>query len=184
MEFLSKQFHSHNSSNINLVLQSPESQAAGFNAMYTPGFALPELPFRPDKDFHEYRFDWTPGEVAFYADSKLLHVMTESIPESGGHMVFNHWSNGDSGWSAGPPEVDTYMVVSHAHFYFNSSAPERQQAYASGCSAFDATQVCRVDDNDITHALMPPVGTEGSSSDTIRACISLIKLNHRTNMST
>ena len=107
MEFLSKEFNEDDRSNINLVIQSPESQANGFNAKFTPGFAHPELSFRPDEEFHEYRFDWTPSEVAFYADGKLLHVMTERIPDSGGHMVFNHWSNGDPGWSAGPPLQDT-----------------------------------------------------------------------------
>jgi beta-glucanase (GH16 family) len=107
MEFLSKQFNESDGSIINLVIQSPESQAAGFNAIFTPGFASPHLPFRSDQGFHDYRFDWTPTQVAFYADNRLLHVMTENIPDSGGHMVFNHWSNGDAGWSAGPPVEDT-----------------------------------------------------------------------------
>jgi beta-glucanase (GH16 family) len=107
MEFLSKQFNETDSSILNLVIQSPESQAAGFNAIYTPGFADPRLLFRSDMAFHDYRFDWTPGQVAFYADDRLLRVMTENIPDSGGHMVFNHWSNGDEGWSAGPPTQDT-----------------------------------------------------------------------------
>jgi beta-glucanase (GH16 family) len=162
MEFLSKQFNESDGSNINLVIQSPESQAAGFNAMYTPGFALPHLPFRPDKDFHDYRFDWTPTQVVFYADNQLLHVMTQSIPDSGGHMVFNHWSNGDPGWSARPPAQDTHITISHAHFYFNSSDPSVKKRFISKqCPIFDVTKVCKVE-NDITIALMPPAGAEGT----------------------
>jgi beta-glucanase (GH16 family) len=162
MEFLSKQFNESHGSNINLVIQSLESQAAGYNAVFTPGFALPHLPFRPDQDFHEYRFDWTPSQVAFYADRQLLHVMTEDIPTSGGHMVFNHWSNGDPGWSAGPPTEDTYITISHAHFYFNSSDSTIARQFSKACSTFDSSQVCTIKD-DISIALMPSTGGQGSS---------------------
>lgn len=162
MEFLSKQFNETDGSDINLVIQSPASQANGYNAVFTPGFALPHLPFRPDDAFHEYRFDWSPYQVAFYADNQLLRVMTEDIPDAGGHMVFNHWSNGDPGWSAGPPAQDTYITISHAHFYFNSSNAKARQSSAKLCPSFNATQVCVINDN-TTVALMPPLGSAGSS---------------------
>lgn len=161
MEFLSKQSNESDGSNINLVVQSPQSQANGYNAVFTPGFALPHLPFRPDKDFHEYRFDWTPSQVAFYADSQLLHVMTENIPDHGGHMVFNHWSNGDPGWSAGPPIQDTYLTISHAHFYFNSSDPKMNGQFDEDCGQMDFSKVCTINNN-ISVALMPATNTASS----------------------
>lgn len=163
MEFLSKQFNETDRSNINLVIQSPQSEANGYNAAFTPGFAPARLDFRPDNDFHDYRFDWTPNEVAFYADNKLLWVMTENIPDAPGHMIFNHWSNGDPGWSAGPPTEDTYITISHAHFYFNSSLASARKSFVKSCPQFNATQVCEIN-ADVTAALMPAYVADGMSS--------------------
>lgn len=56
-------------------------------------------------------------------------------------------------------------MVSHAHFYFNSSDPNAQKRFGKDCSTLDTSQVCEIDDEDITHNLMPPIGAEGSSSN-------------------
>ena len=56
----------------NLVLQSTQSLQAGFNAAGTPGFLPYDLSFDPTTGFHEYRYDWTPTAVSFYADGILL----------------------------------------------------------------------------------------------------------------
>jgi hypothetical protein len=161
MEFLSKQYDSGGI--VNLVNQSPESQAAGFNAAYTPGYDIQHLPFRPDGDFHEYRFDWVPGSISYYADDKLLEVFTHDIPNSPGHMVLNHWSNGDAGWSAGPPLQDTAITIAYTHLYFNSSEPRELQRFHSACSEFDAAKICTIPNNNNAVALMAPVATTGNS---------------------
>ena len=102
MEFLSKQFN-QSQGIANLVLQSPESVRNGFDAAGTHGYKIQHLPFRPDEQFHEYRFDWSSDRIVFYIDGDLTYEMTEFLPTSGGHMFMNHWSNGDPLWSAGPP---------------------------------------------------------------------------------
>src|SRR4051812_17527117 len=102
MEFLSRQFNGSQGA-VNLVLQSPQSVNAGFDASGTSGFEVKHLPFNPDGMFHEYRFDWTSERVAFYVDGTFLHEITDNIPQEGGGIFFNHWSNGDPSWSAGPP---------------------------------------------------------------------------------
>jgi hypothetical protein len=160
MEFLSKQYDAGGV--INLVNQSPESQAAGFNAAYTPGYNIQHLPFRPDADFHEYRFDWIPGSISYYVDDVLLRVFTHDIPNSPGHMVLNHWSNGDAGWSAGPPVTDTAITIRYTHLYFNSSEPRELMRFNSACPEFDTAKVCKIHD-DIAVPLMPPVSTTGNS---------------------
>jgi hypothetical protein len=160
MEFLSKQYDTGGI--VNLVNQSPESQAAGFNAAYTPGYDVQHLPFRPDADFHEYRFDWIPGSISYYADDVLLRVFTHDIPNSPGHMVLNHWSNGDAAWSAGPPLMDTAITISYTHLYFNSSEPRELKRYQTACPTFDAAKVCEIHNN-MGVPLMPPVSTTGNS---------------------
>lgn len=159
MEFLSKQFDTGGI--VNLVNQSPESEAAGFNAAYTPGYDVQKLPFRPDEDFHEYRFDWIPGSISYYADNVLLRVFTHDIPNSPGHMVLNHWSNGDAGWSAGPPVQDTAITIQYTHLYFNSSEPRELKRFNTACPDYDAAKVCNIQDNKVS--LMPPVSTTGNS---------------------
>jgi beta-glucanase (GH16 family) len=144
MEFLSHQFNNSQGA-VNLVLQSPESVTHGFAAQGTNGFVVQELPFRPDELFHEYRFDWTLDRVAFYVDGELLHEMRENVPREGGSIFFNHWSNGDPSWSAGPPDRDTVMTISYMKSYFNSTDTERSQNdYKKRCPTYDPTKVCAI----------------------------------------
>jgi beta-glucanase (GH16 family) len=148
MEFLSRQFNESQGA-VNLVLQSPESMNNGFDASGTAGFQVKQLPFRPDEMFHEYRFDWTKERVAFYVDGTFLYEITENVPQEGGGIFFNHWSNGDPKWSAGPPQSDTTMTISYMKAYFNSTDTERSQnAYRERCPTYDASKVCAIPSQD------------------------------------
>lgn len=148
MEFLSHQFNESQGA-VNLVLQSPQSLAQGYDAANTSGFEVQHLPFRPDEKFHEYRFDWTTDRVSFYVDGEFLYDMTDNIPQEGGGIFFNHWSNGDPTWSAGPPAQDTVMTISYMKSYFNSTDTERSQnAYKERCPTYDAAKVCAIPSQD------------------------------------
>lgn len=137
MEFLSREFSS-TSNPVNLVLQSPASAEAGFDAGNTSTFAVFPLPFVPDAEFHEYRFDWSPTEVSFFADGNLLQTMTQAIPTSPGHVTFSHWSNGNTGWSSGPPATDAAIILQYFKGYFNSSEKERHNDWALRCKDVSA----------------------------------------------
>ncbi|KAG7002377.1 glycoside hydrolase family 16 [Physcia stellaris] len=132
MEFLSTQMND-SSSPVNLVLQSPQAAEQGFSAQNTDGFANKQLPYQPDEGFHEYRFDWSPTAVKFYADGVLLQTLAKSVPNSPGHITLSHWSNGDPAWSAGPPVADAILTVQYLKGYFNSSNPKRQEDWKSRC---------------------------------------------------
>ena len=138
MEFLSTEYNS-TSHPVNLVLQSPDSARNGFNAANTGTFDINQLPYTPSDGFHEYRFDWSPTAVKFYADGVLLNTMTKSIPNSPGHLTLSHWSNGDPAWSAGPPETDAIITVEYIKGYFNSSDTKRQSDWARRCPNTAAT---------------------------------------------
>ncbi|ROW17591.1 hypothetical protein VPNG_00567 [Cytospora leucostoma] len=137
MEFLSKDFHTENSSYpVNLVLQSRESEEAGYNAIGTRNYQVAYLPFNPTTDFHEYRMDFTPRSVAFYADGDVLAVMDspDGVPTSAGHLALSQWSNGNPSWSGGPPATDAVMNVKYVKAYFNSSKDARRESYAARCT--------------------------------------------------
>lgn len=139
MEFLSKDFHTKNSSYpVNLVLQSQASADAGYDASGTPGHAVANLPFDPRADFHEYRFDFVPGRVVFYADGAVLAVIDDPrfvpSPSSAGHLALSQWSNGNPLWSGGPPAKDATMEVRYVKAYFNSTVEKRQSDAAGRCA--------------------------------------------------
>lgn len=135
MEFLSSQFDVENNTfPVNLVLQSAQSVAQGYNAAGTGNYIVANLPFNPTTGFHEYRMDFVPGSVIFYADGHILAIMnTSAVPTQAGHLILTHWSNGNPLWSAGPPSIDAVMTVSYVKSYFNSSLTERTQAFESRC---------------------------------------------------
>ncbi|KAI3336807.1 glycoside hydrolase family 16 protein [Xylariaceae sp. AK1471] len=153
IEFLSAQFDKKNNMfPVNLVLQSKESAAAGYDASNTTGLRRVNLPFDPTTAFHEYRFDFLPGKVFFYADGELLSEMSgPAVPSSPGHLLLSHWSNGNQGWSHGPPTADAVTTVSYVKAYFNSSLEERQQDFLLRCKdpAADGA-VCAIPDRNAT----------------------------------
>lgn len=147
MEFLSKDFSEGNDSfPVNLVLQSREAALYGFDASRTGDFNKVYLPFNPTTDFHEYRIDYLPGEVLFYADGELLaHMDGEAIPTMPGHLVLRHWSNGNRLWSGGPPAKDAVMEVKYVKAYFNSSLEQREKDWAGRCKDAKApSAVCQI----------------------------------------
>ncbi|KAL2270416.1 hypothetical protein VTJ83DRAFT_2600 [Remersonia thermophila] len=163
MEFLSRDFDpAANRFPVNLVLQSPASADAGHDASSADStaagnFVQANLPFDPTADFHEYRFDYLPGLVVFYADGVPLASMSASasgaaVPSSAGILMLSHWSNGNPLWSGGPPEVDSALQVKSVKAYFNASSvpghrQRREEPGASRCVDPAAPgAVCRIPD--------------------------------------
>lgn len=56
------------------------------------------------------------------------------IPDSAGHLILQHWSNGNAKWSGGPPQEDATILVSYVKAYFNSSDTRRDHDWNTGCS--------------------------------------------------
>ena len=70
---------------------------------------------------HEYRFDWAPGLVAFYVDGKQEWNTTQNVPSTPGSFILNNWSDGDKGWSAGPPATDAIFKVRNLTMSYNTA---------------------------------------------------------------
>ncbi|KAI9649014.1 hypothetical protein NHQ30_001580 [Ciborinia camelliae] len=149
MEFLSSQFNvDNNTFPVNLVLQSVQSVQAGYNAAGTGNYVVANLPFNPTTGYHEYRIDFIPGNVIFYADGQILAKMNSTaVPTSPGHMILTQWSNGNPLWSSGPPSHDAVISVSYVKAYFNSSDPMRGTALRKRCKDPRATNaICAIPD--------------------------------------
>ncbi|KAL7905786.1 glycoside hydrolase family 16 protein [Trichoderma velutinum] len=173
MEFLSREFDPVKKIYpVNLVIQSEASKKAGYDASKTGTFKVVNLTFDPTAGFHEYRFDYLPSRVLFYADSQLLAEMNgTSVPSGPGHIILQHWSNGNPLWSGGPPKEDAILTVSYVKAYFNSSDSNVQSTWAESCrkargDSSDSSsndRVCTV--ADVTAANAGTGGTFFNTSD-------------------
>ncbi|KAL8682926.1 MAG: hypothetical protein Q9186_001089 [Xanthomendoza sp. 1 TL-2023] len=131
-EFLSKLYQTPATKPADLLLVIHAGPEVDSSLLFRPT----PVSFFPADGYHEYRFDWTPERVTFYADGKLLWETTAGVPFHAGGLTLNHWSNGDAGWSNGPPQRDAHMQFSYVKAYFNTTN-----------SAADAKSKCR-DPND------------------------------------
>jgi len=147
IEFLSREFNAVSKIfPVNLVLQTRESALAGYDARKTGTSLLANLSFDPTADFHEYRIDYLPNRVLFYADGRIVgHMNGSAVPSGPGHLILQHWSNGNPQWSGGPPARDAVLTVRHAMAFFNSSNAPQVEASNARC-ATGKGDVCHVPD--------------------------------------
>lgn len=71
--------------------------------------------------FHTWSFTWLPEIVHYGIDGHYTHNITVNVPQSPGHLAINHWSNGDSRYSSGPPTVDSTSIVSYLQAVYNDT---------------------------------------------------------------
>ncbi|KAL8887734.1 MAG: hypothetical protein Q9215_004736 [Flavoplaca cf. flavocitrina] len=142
VEFLSKLYQDPNKkADLLLVIHADDGVPRDELFRPTP------VAFRPQDGFHEYRFDWTPDRITYYADGQFLYETKVGVPYRAGGLILNHWSNGDPGWSAGPPAKDADMQFSYIKAYFNSSSGAANAEYKSRCKDPNAPNaICKVPD--------------------------------------
>ncbi|TDZ27973.1 hypothetical protein C8035_v008653 [Colletotrichum spinosum] len=93
--------------------QDANRDGASTNRAVTP-------PSNPTSAEHEYRLDWTNGQVRWFIDGVQIWSTTSDVPSSAGPWVINNWSNGDPGWSVGPPAVDALFKIKDIELYYNT----------------------------------------------------------------
>jgi beta-glucanase (GH16 family) len=78
-------------------------------------------PSNPTTTEHEYRLDWTEGRVKWYVDGIKVAETDKDVPSVPGPWIWNNWSNGDKGWSAGPPASDAIFKIKSIDMYYNTA---------------------------------------------------------------
>ncbi|GAB7347084.1 hypothetical protein MBLNU459_g3215t1 [Dothideomycetes sp. NU459] len=163
LEYLSREATQGNGSSLlNLVIQSPLSAELNYNAASTATYALHSLPFLPGDDYHEYRFDWTPTRISYYADDVFLASFDQYDPDAPGSLMLNHWSNGDPKWSGGPPASDAVLTVSYIKAYFNTSNVTRTRQWEGACANSWSGRTCEIPQ--LPSQGISPEGADGNTT--------------------
>ena len=74
---------------------------------------------------HEYRVDWTPGKTVFLVDGVVVQTFTQNVPNQAGSWLWNNWSNGDKGWSVGPPAQDSILKIRSIEMFYNQTGSQK-----------------------------------------------------------
>jgi len=77
---------------------------------------------------HTHRLDWLPTATEFYVNNDLRKTLTDNVPHSPMTWIFNIWSNGDPGWTHGPPTKDAVVTIFQVDAYYNSTSLSQFQA--------------------------------------------------------
>ena len=70
---------------------------------------------------HEYRLDWTADSVQWFIDGNQVWEATSNVPSQPGSWLWNNWSDGGIGWTAGPPASDALFKISKIEMYYNTA---------------------------------------------------------------
>lgn len=103
-----------------LLHYTNQASMAGKDATYSTGPGHDDI----TTTIHEYRLDWVPGRTSFYLDGVLQKSFTTNVPTQAGPWLWNHWTNGDEGWSVGPPAVDSLFRIRDIVMYYNRTSTE------------------------------------------------------------
>lgn len=69
---------------------------------------------------HNYSLTWNAGTTAFYLDNVLQYKYTSNVPTTTtGQWFWNNWSNGNPGWSAGPPTTNSVFRIKNVTMMYN-----------------------------------------------------------------
>ncbi|KAK2000969.1 concanavalin A-like lectin/glucanase [Colletotrichum falcatum] len=98
------------------------NQDADRNGVKTYQTFSPPAGMDPTATEHEYRLDWTPGRVRWFVDGDEKWSTASDVPNTVGPWVFNNWSNGDKGWSAGPPAAQADFKIKDVYMYYNTAS--------------------------------------------------------------
>ncbi|KAK3698734.1 hypothetical protein LTR37_016824 [Vermiconidia calcicola] len=141
--------------------RDPKDYDGGSELIYDMAFPPGGTP----GDYNEYRFDWLPGRIDYYVNSRYVWTTTENVPSEPGRIHMSHWSNGNPSWTHGPPIIDAVTTVSYVKAYFNSTDRGRQFLYHRRCPTDRADYVlhnsCEIPNQE---RVPNPFGADGNTT--------------------
>lgn len=67
--------------------------------------------------FHTYTIIWSPGQVQWYIDGKLMTTHTKNVPCKPAYIMLNFWGTNQTSWGGlATPGVTRYFYVSNVTF--------------------------------------------------------------------
>ena len=104
-------------SEIDIEIYNDSPQKTVIYNTYARGFNHTQkmsLPFDPTDGFHEYRFDYAPRFVRFYADGQLMKTWTRKLPRNPMNLYVNTWF---PAWLEGQqPNTDEFVLVDQIQY--------------------------------------------------------------------
>jgi len=79
-----------------------------------------DVPFRTDDGFHEYVFEWIPGQITWYVDGREMYsVNDDKVPYLEQQIMMNIWISGDEKWAGEFDEavLPTYTEYDYVKYY-------------------------------------------------------------------
>lgn len=96
------------------------------------------FPADPTTAFHSYTIAWLQSGTQYLFDGTPLKGPSQFTSVSASSIVVNHWTNGDHGFTQGPPATDAVMQLQRFYGYY---APPGEAGLPAGCAE---TDVCAV----------------------------------------
>ncbi|MFD0939975.1 glycoside hydrolase family 16 protein [Pedobacter boryungensis] len=80
---------------------------------------LIRLNFNTTKEFHDYAIIWSPNEIKWEIDGKIVHSTTTAIPNKAMQVVFNLWVTKSVNWGGKIEEatLPAKAYIDKVHFY-------------------------------------------------------------------
>lgn len=79
-----------------------------------------DLDFTTDSDFHEYAFEWIPGQITWFLDGRKMYTASdENIPHLPQQIMMNIWINNNPDWAGHLDEsaMPTYAEYDYVKYY-------------------------------------------------------------------
>ena len=78
------------------------------------------LDFTTDSDFHEYAFEWIPGQITWYLDGRKTYTAADkNVPHLPQQIMMNIWINSNPKWAGLLDEsaMPTYAEYDYVKYY-------------------------------------------------------------------
>lgn len=73
-----------------------------------------DLDFTTDSGFHEYAFEWIPGQITWFLDGEKMYTASdENIPHLPQQIMMNIWINDDPDWAG---DLDESALPAYAEY--------------------------------------------------------------------
>lgn len=97
---------------VNWLNPHPQSDPTGSNETAT---AL--APFDSTDGFHNYKFVWSRGKIAYYIDGQQIVIHTTNVPSAPAYFMINHWGTDSMNWGGmATVGVTRYFYISKVSY--------------------------------------------------------------------